>query len=142
MIILRSNPYAAPPGVTHIMYFLQFIDDGICSSINGAKVIDVVVQCDLISLFADIYAKCFHVDWSGKDGKQNVASMDLVAIALLDGTDKSSALCKQTVDKRLPRVILKYLSDPKTQPDQLKEENIKRLHRHVLGILHNVVQVG
>ncbi|KAI0210614.1 hypothetical protein LSAT2_004620, partial [Lamellibrachia satsuma] len=119
---------------------IRFIDDGICSPINGAKVIDVVVECDLISLFADIYAKCFHVDWSGKDGKQNVASMDLVAIALLDGTDKSSALCKQTVDKGLPRVILKYLSDPKTQPDQLKEENIKRLHRHILGILHNVVQ--
>lgn len=106
------------------------------------KVTDLVIKSDLISLFADIYVKCFPVDWSGPAGRKDAISMYIVAEAMTNATDGSVVVCKQVVDSGLYRNILKYLNDPKLHSDRLNSTDIQTYALPLINILYNVVQVG
>ena len=122
--------------------FNALIRTGVKTSAKVTTITDVVIECNLISLFTKIYSKCFHLDWSGPDGTDNVTSTYLVAGAMWNATDRSKVLCENVVDTGLSRNLLKYLNDPKVHPDRLNATGIRICVRPLLSILHNVVQVG
>ena len=130
------------------MYLFQYINNALLprgmktSSQTATKIRDAIVECDLISLFADIYTKCFHLDWSASDVRQNKTSLDMVGLALNNATDLSVELCKQVVDSGLYRDILKYLNDPKMHPDRINVTGIPTSLHYLTGILYNVVTVS
>ena len=95
----------------------------------------------LAPLFADVYKRCFHLDWSGPSGALVVTNMYYVALAMWNSTDKSVAICEQVIKLGLVGDLFKYLKSPKVQLDNLTESGFKYCVSPMISILHNVVQV-
>ena len=106
------------------------------------KATEAAVEFGLVSLFSDTYAKCFHLDWAGLNGKQMLINMYLVASSVLNVTDKSVVACEEVIDKGLSRDILDYLNDDKVGPDILSTKGIQTCVLPLISILHNVAQVS
>ena len=104
---------------------------------------NAVVELGLATLFAEIFSKCFYVDWSGPDGRSIAFSnMCRVALSMCNATDKSPVLCRQVVDDGLHTNILKYLNDPKLDPARAKNTGIKNCVFSMMCILYNALKVG
>jgi len=120
---------------------LQFINAAIRLSNGTPSVIDELRELGLVSLFAAIYKRGFHLDWAEPSGRLFFINMYYTALAMWNATDASAALCQQVVEEGLVGELLNYLSDSKVDPHTLNENGIKLFVRPLLSMLHNVVQV-
>ncbi|KAI0238582.1 hypothetical protein LSAT2_010689, partial [Lamellibrachia satsuma] len=122
-----------------------FITKALWVTVQGYNVIsvevaDAIQEMGIAPLFAAIYKRYFHIDWTESSNRLAVCNMYLVGNNMWNATDASAALCQQVVDMELAKDLLNYLNDPKVDPDRLSESGNEFCHQHMLNILHNVIQ--
>ena len=106
------------------------------------EVVDAIQELGIAPLFAAIYKRYFHIDWTESSNRLAVGNMYSIGHTMWNATDASAALCQQAVDMGLARDLLNYLDDPKVNPDRLGETYVMNYLQHMLHILHNIIQVG
>ena len=111
------------------------------SSDNDRRVryFDKLTDMGVTSLFERVWSNHFADSFTDEGENELWNNMKCILIVMWNGTDRSKKLCQSVVDQKTYLPILKWLKDPKLEPEKTNGVRQSYTVKGFFGVIHNTL---